>query len=32
VKAANAKIRNVNGKQQLVLPISNGAITYELMF
>jgi hypothetical protein len=32
VKAANAKIRNVNGKQQLVLPISNGEVIYELMF
>jgi hypothetical protein len=32
VKAANAKIRSVNGKQQLVLPISNGEVIYELMF
>lgn len=32
VKAANAKIRNADGMQQLVLPISNGKVTYELMF
>lgn len=32
VKATNAIIRNVEGRQQLVLPISNGKVTYELMF
>ncbi len=32
VKAANAKIRNADGMQQLVLPISNGKVTYELLF
>lgn len=32
VKAADAKIRNTDGKQQLMLPIGNGEVTYELMF